>query len=176
MNDSTNERFSTVRSRSYIQPTIPYQNPRQREIWEMQLNHQQRLNYLHFKARLEGRDSYGNPIDDAQQIALSMQNEEYDRLELELRQLEAALEQEQKLLNEAKINTNQEIDKCKKMLESFRIERKNKLEAKQKENAERKRKYQEDISELKQQIANGKSDIRISIRQVNHSNSGSLLD
>ena len=62
------------------------------------------------------------------------------------------------------------------MLESFRIERKNKLEAKQKENAERKRKYQEDISELKQQIANGKSDIRISIRQVNHSNSGSLLD
>lgn len=171
-NKSKNENSLTTSSRSYIKTSIPYRNPRQQEIWELQSNHQNYLNYLHFKARLEGNDrrvnSNHNEHISITQKHSSTLSSEHHQLELEERELIETLKQEERLLEEAKNNTKLEIDRCKKMLEDFRIERKKKLAEKQSENSSRRKIYEEELESLRRTIANEKSDIKVSIHQIDY--------
>lgn len=168
---SNKENTFTASSRTYFKTNIPYRNPRQQEIWELQSNHQNYLNYLHFKARLEGNDRVVNSNKADTEIRnrhSSSFSNEYHQLELEERELTETLRQEERLLEEAKQNTQLEIDRCKQMLEDFRKERKKKLEEKQTENSSRRKIYEEELESLRRAIANEKSDIKVSIHQIDY--------
>lgn len=169
---SGKENTFSVSSRTYFKTNVPYRNPRQQEIWELQSNHQNYLNYLHFKARLEGNDRRSSSndveIDNNRQRHSSQLNAELHQLELEERELTETLKQEEKLLEEARNNTKIEIDRCKKMLEDFRNERQKKLAEKQSENSSRRKIYEEELESLRRTIANEKSDIKVSIHQIDY--------
>jgi chromosome segregation ATPase len=156
---STPSRFGAS-TRTYLQSSIPHRNPRQREIWEMQSAHQNRLNYLHFKARLDGKYAVYDESSDSEEPLPD------PKLLDEERELTETLKQERKLLDEAKEGVESEIDKCKEMLEKFRVQRAKKLEAKRTENATRKKLYQDELARLKATIAKEKAEINVSIRQV----------
>ena len=157
---------SSSLNRSYIQTTVPHRNPRQQEIWELQSNHQNRLNYIHFKARLEGKELPEGDNQPDFKIP-TFANELYS-LQLEERELIETLRQEKRLLEEARLNTTTEIDKCKRMLEEFRAQRRRKLSEKQADNEARRKTYERELESLRQTIANEKTDIKVSIHQVEY--------
>ena len=157
---------SSSLNRSYIQTTVPHRNPRQQEIWELQSNHQNRLNYIHFKARLEGKELPEGDNQPDFKIP-TFANELYS-LQLKERELIETLRQEKRLLEEARLNTTTEIDKCKRMLEEFRAQRRRKLSEKQADNEARRKTYERELESLRQTIANEKTDIKVSIHQVEY--------
>lgn len=161
--------------RSYVQTTVPHRNPRQREIWEMQTTHQSRLNWLHFKARMEGWEAGVGEYKPKTEEELA---EEQNLLELEI-QLKKELAQERKLLEEARTNVKGEIDKCKKMLKQFREQRQRKASEKRSENEARRKTYFEELEKLKQIMAKEKTEIRVAIHHVDYvsgSASGSVSE
>ncbi|OHT17453.1 hypothetical protein TRFO_02461 [Tritrichomonas foetus] len=165
-NTNPNNFSGSLSTRSYVKTSVDHRNPRQHEIWEMQSNHQNRLNYLHFKARLDG---YDEREDERKTTNFSSQlSSEHYALEMEEKELIETLRQEKKLLEEAKVNTKLEVDRCKKMLEDFRIERKKKLSEKKSENSSRRKIYEEELESLRQTIANEKTDIKVSIHQIDY--------
>jgi hypothetical protein len=127
----------------------------------MQSTHQSRLNYLHFKARLEGKyPVYEEPSESVEVVDPNLFKEEQELIE--------TLKRERHLLEEAKEGVRTEIDKCKEMLERFRLQRAKKLEAKQRENAQRRKLYEDELAHLKATIAKEKAEINVSIRQVDY--------
>lgn len=150
--------------RSYVQPSVPHSNPRQREIWEMQSAHQNRLNWLHFKARMEGWEAGLGEYKPKTEEELA---QERDMLELEV-QLKKELAQERKLLEEAKISVKGEIDKCKEMLKRFRKQREKKAAEKRAENEARRKMYQDELEKLRSVMAEDKVDIRVAIHHVDY--------
>jgi hypothetical protein len=150
---------------------MPHQNPRQREVWEMQSEHQQRLNYLHFKARLEGQPGRAEDSEIPEQAAVvedSGETEEQDLIEL--------LRHETELLEDAKRTTTSEIDRCKQMLKEFREQRQRRLAQKQKENKSRERIYDEELRQLRRAIERQDSEINISIRKVDYVDASDMED
>ena len=150
--------------RSYLQTSVPHSNPRQREIWEMQSAHQNRLNWLHFKARLDGWEAGVGEYKPKTEEELA---QERDLLDLEI-QLKKELAQERKLLEEARTNVQGEIDKCKKMLKEFRQQREKKAAEKRSENEVRRKLYEEELAKLQHAMAKDKADIRVAIHRVDY--------
>jgi septal ring factor EnvC (AmiA/AmiB activator) len=142
---------------------MPHHNPRQREVWELQSGHHERLNYLHFKARLEGQPARAGDSAIPEQAAVADDSRQTEEQELIDR-----LRRETELLEDARRSTTAEIDRCKKMLKEFREQRQRKLAQKQKENRSREQVYEEELRQLRQAIENYDSEINISIRKVDY--------
>jgi len=94
-------------------------NPRQEEAYELQRKHMNNLHFMHFQHRLNSIGSEKNQ----NQIP-----EDYEK----------NLEYEKKLLEEAKITVSKQVDRCEKLLQTFRQEREKKLQQMRKEIEERK--------------------------------------
>ena len=146
-------------SRTSLKSGIAHRNPRQEEVWELQSVHQGQLNWLHFMARLEGREPKLRPYQPAAEDASLLSKEQ---------ELRETLIRERKLLIDAKTSVQQEIDRCKQMLEEFRVQRRKRFQEKQKENLTRKSIYEQELLHLKTLLQNEKSDIRVSIHQVDY--------
>lgn len=161
---------STTTSRSYIQPSVDHRNPRQQEVWDMQSMHQSRLNYIHFMARLDGKT--GKEGEDFSGDDYYNANEENDDRALleEEETLKETLRQEKELLEKAKRDVQEEIDRCQKMLDNFRAQRKKQTQIKNQENQSRRKIYEEELEALKATIEKEKSDIRVSIHQIDYMN------
>lgn len=147
---------------SSINSCFPYSNPRQNEIWELQNQHQNRLNYLTFKARLMESEMM---LSESFQKTNNPTNEKVNEISPEEKALIQTLQQEKELLSKAKSDVQNEIDRCKKMLEEFRAQRNQKASEIRREARERKALYSQEIEKLRQKVfeSNNHPDIRISI-------------
>lgn len=151
---------------STLRRANPYLNPRQLEFWEQQRTHQEYLNYLHFKHRLEGKPLPQGSYDD--------EDEDDEVVEIESKQsqeeidLQNELIRQKELLEKTKIKIGREVDKFKAMLDDFRMKRERQKLLLTQEYSKRKERYAQDISTIKESY-NRKPDIKINIREVSAS-------
>ena len=162
-------------------------NPRQTEFYMQQKAHQERLNYLHFKYRLNNEKS-SNKYDDFdfssyyrnsdrlnKTMPISMpHDDDYDdeasadqlKLERKLAQEEMELKKELKrqqlLLTDTQTKLTEQIDRIKLLLEKFRREREISMKNLETEYSQRKERYKTDITTIKNTEVK-KPEINISI-------------
>lgn len=162
LSSATGNARASRTGKNYMQSSVSYRNPRQQEIWEMQSTHQRRLNWMHFKAHMEGHRFTPTETPEPVEI-IQLQDPSLSKQEEELRK---TLEEERKMLHEAKTNVQTEIDKCKKMLDEFRAQRQKKVAEKRSENIERRKLYERELLQLKESMRSDNSEIKMSIHRV----------
>jgi hypothetical protein len=153
--------------RSIIDGSSRLLNPRQRETWGLQSTHQSRLNYLHFKSRLNGKELNLHDVEE-DRILWPESADEVATDELEERELVRILEQEKRILDETRRNTKAEIDRCEEMLSEFRRQRQLILQNKREEVISKRKSYEQELRQLKESILNEEAEINIHIRNVEY--------
>ena len=186
-NDDIDVRPSVFEGTTYATRSLNFLNPRQNEFYLQQKAHQERLNYLHFKYRMNEENGKKNedselshfPLDDVsvfnsqfskrkpkQASEEDLQREK--KLSREEQELQKELHRQQVLLQETKTKINDEIDRVKLLLEKFRRERNISMKNLENEYSRRKERYETDITTIKNTEIK-KPEININIVKEKHS-------
>ena len=180
-------RISVFEGTNYASRSYNLLNPRQTEFYMQQKAHQERLNYLHFKYRLNNQENsgtndefdfsnyYRNSSRLNKTMPISMPDDEDSddeasadliRLERKLAQEELELQKElkrqQSLLTDTQTKLTEQIDRIKLLLEKFRREREISMKNLENEYSQRKERYKTDITTIKNTEVK-KPEINISI-------------